>query len=70
MIFPELFHKLCLTIARFQKLETHVALICFGLDVSAKISPTSCFYGTTNAVYGTTNADAGVGIGLLKGIQI
>ncbi len=26
-------------------------------------------YGTTNAVYGTTDADAGVGIGMLKGIQ-
>ena len=25
-------------------------------------------YGTTNAVYGTTNADAGVGIGLKKGV--
>ena len=26
-------------------------------------------YGTTNVGYGTTNADAGVGIGLKRGIQ-
>ena len=26
-------------------------------------------FGTTNAVYGTTNADAGVGIGMKRGIQ-
>ena len=26
-------------------------------------------YGTTNVGYGTTNADAGVGIGMLKGIR-
>ena len=27
-------------------------------------------YGTTNVVYGTTNADAGVGIGLKRGISL
>ena len=32
-------------------------------------SPSTRPYGTTNVSYGTTNADAGVGIGLLKGIQ-
>ena len=31
--------------------------------------PAGATYGTTNTVYGTTNADAGVGIGLKRGIQ-
>ena len=31
--------------------------------------PTNKCYGTTNKVYETTNADAGVGIGLKRGIQ-